>query len=686
MILFCVVMIVLLRLFYLCAEICFERDWPRSTWKGLLTAFALLGLCASAFGQAIRVDLPIQTSGPSVPITGGALPQALWVANATVILCSHVTPYSSQSYANCAATLITTYKDSAESATCASATPLVQLPGNTCTANTGVTANIGFWYAGGEFDYYITSAYGTYGPYTGGETGCSTLGCTYTGPVYVNGSFEVGPSSIASSGVVGITLPVNATTFPGLGPGFSFHSLSTSGLIFNADGFSGCYPTDNDACAYADIDAEAQLNGATNFNHYISGQFRGIYNGTGGISSGSTPRWDGIDIALVATATSAGAIPTIAGIHIFPPNIMAGSTVTLGSVYGLLIDNMQTVIPFGGAPTAIFTGTGLVQFGDSTYMPRLLQGFSGTAPDLVDVYALLTNTGIGMTVYPPNVLDVDMQSGNMIALHPSSNNTADYTDIKATFSSSTSVSNTLSFNIATVTAGTTSNSLTLRGDGSVLLGNSNLMLVNAPGNFYAPSGAFSTTALGTDAVDIGTSAASSSFPQLVFRGYNSAAGDPRIVINTNGSSYIGIGDDSAGGINLGFTAGPASGWGTIGMNIAITSGDVTMGTIKWFHAAPTISSGFGASAAINSSDGPTSFTMSTGSGSWGSSGVIGLPSAANDWSCTCTINNNAVNSTINRCMQTNDSSTSATITNFNSSGTATAWNANVYLLISCFPH
>jgi hypothetical protein len=511
-------------------------------------------------------------------------------------------------------------------------------------------------------------------------------GAAFTGPVYVNSYFEVGPSSIATSGVVGITQPVNATTFPGLGPGFAFHSLSTSGLIFNADGFSGCYPTDNDACAYADFDAEAQLNGATNFNHYVSGQFRGIYNGTGGISSGSTPRWDGIDIALVATATSVGAIPTIAGIHIFPPNIMAGSAVTLGSVYGLQIDNMQTVIPFGGASTAILTGTGLVQFGDSTYMPRLLQGFSGTAPDLVDVYALLTNTGIGMTVYPPNVLDVDMQSGNMIALHPSSNNTADYTDIKATFSSSTSVSNTLSFNIATVTAGTTSNSLTLRGDGSVLLGNSNLMLVNGTGYFYVPGGAFATTSLGTDAVDIGTSAASSSFPQLVFRGWNSGVGDPRIVIVTNGSSDIGIGDDSTGGINLGFTAGPASGWGTIGMNIAITSGDVTMGTIKWFHAAPTITSGFGTGAAINSSDGPTSFTMSTGSGSWGSSGVIGLPSAANDWSCTCTISNNAVNSTINRCMQTNDSTTSATITNFNSSGTATAWNANVYLLLSCFPH
>ena len=180
MILVLVALIVLLRVFYSLAEVYFERDWPRSTWRGLLVSLGLLLMCGLAFGQtAARVDIPIQTSGPNVPVTGGPLPQALWVANASVIVCAHVTPYSSQTYANCAATPLTTYIDSAESATCPSSAPLVQLPGNTCTASTGTDATIGLWFQGGAFDYYVTSSYGTFGPYTAdGSNGSSGGGST----------------------------------------------------------------------------------------------------------------------------------------------------------------------------------------------------------------------------------------------------------------------------------------------------------------------------------------------------------------------------------------------------------------------------------------------------------------------------------------------------------------------------
>ncbi len=157
--------------------------------KRIIIFAALTLVSYAAFGQAVRVDIPLQTAGNTVPFVGGPLPQALWVANSTVVICSHVTPYTSQTYANCAANPKTTYIDSAESATCPTSTPLVQLPGNTCTASTGTTANLGFWYSGGYFDYYVVSAYGTYGPFTNAGSissagGYAALaGAAFTGPV-----------------------------------------------------------------------------------------------------------------------------------------------------------------------------------------------------------------------------------------------------------------------------------------------------------------------------------------------------------------------------------------------------------------------------------------------------------------------------------------------------------------------
>jgi hypothetical protein len=144
--------------------------------KRIAILTALILAAVSAFGQAARVDIPLLTSGPFVPITEqGALPQALWVANAAAYLCTH----PSTTLAACQAAPITTYTDSTEGTTCPTATPLVQLPGNTCTASTGTAANVGFWYAGGLFDYWIVSSYGTYGPFSGN----STNGATFTGPI-----------------------------------------------------------------------------------------------------------------------------------------------------------------------------------------------------------------------------------------------------------------------------------------------------------------------------------------------------------------------------------------------------------------------------------------------------------------------------------------------------------------------
>jgi hypothetical protein len=45
---FCAAIFVI-RLLYLLAEVCFERDWPRHTWRGLALSLILLVLCVSIF-------------------------------------------------------------------------------------------------------------------------------------------------------------------------------------------------------------------------------------------------------------------------------------------------------------------------------------------------------------------------------------------------------------------------------------------------------------------------------------------------------------------------------------------------------------------------------------------------------------------------------------------------------------
>lgn len=49
MIVIAILLIFLLRVFYSFAEICFERDWPRHTWRGMALAFFLLVFCISIF-------------------------------------------------------------------------------------------------------------------------------------------------------------------------------------------------------------------------------------------------------------------------------------------------------------------------------------------------------------------------------------------------------------------------------------------------------------------------------------------------------------------------------------------------------------------------------------------------------------------------------------------------------------
>ena len=181
--------------------------------------FALPG-----YSQAVRIDVPLLTSGPNVPVSGQALPQALWLSNATVQVCQHPATLSSCTY-------VTTYTDVTAGTSCPPTQQLVQLPGNSCTASSGTLGNIGFWYAGGTVDYLISSPFGTFGPYTvtgvnGGGNFVSTvqtLSQTMAGPLVsplvnnvINGAsyatFDLALGACPGSGTCVIQFPSGTWT------------------------------------------------------------------------------------------------------------------------------------------------------------------------------------------------------------------------------------------------------------------------------------------------------------------------------------------------------------------------------------------------------------------------------------------------------------------------------------------
>jgi hypothetical protein len=100
------------------------------------------------------------------------------------------------------------------------------------------------------------------------------------------------------------------------------------------------------------------------------------------------------------------------------------------------------------------------------------------------------------------------------------------------------------------------------------------------------------------------------------------------------------------------------------------------------NTAPTISSGFGTSPSIVSSNGTVAFTLNVGTGGTANNGVIGLPTATQGWTCSCS-DLTTTSSTVFICKQTASSTTTATIGNFNTSGVAAAWAASDVLSVAC---
>jgi hypothetical protein len=157
-----------LRLFYSLAEVCFERDFPRNTWRGLILAGALVLLSLSAFGQNVYYGTIANTTtgtGQMVPML--ALPGAYvnFYTGCTVLPCS--TP---------AATFT-----SASGSACASNAQVVWQPpvGSGCQATADSQGNFGAWLAAGAYQYTLTISGHTTGPYNfnvgGGGSGGTTI-------------------------------------------------------------------------------------------------------------------------------------------------------------------------------------------------------------------------------------------------------------------------------------------------------------------------------------------------------------------------------------------------------------------------------------------------------------------------------------------------------------------------------
>lgn len=355
-----VLVIVALRVVYCIAEACFERDWPRSTWRGLVTALGLVLLCASAFGQtAVRVDQPILTSGPNVPSSGGPLPQALWVANATVAICTHPTTLPntvSATLAECQANPITTYTDSTEGTICPLTSPLVLLPGTTCSASAGAEADLGFWFGGGLADYWVISAYGSYGPYTvsgggsGGGGGGSTNFVSGIPVGAINGTNTVftlpTAACVANSvlvwnnyplvPVIGWTLSGTTITYPAapqVGDNLYFQcATQTSG-----GGGSAAVSCSNYSSIEACVTANATTTGAPAsaiaVNAGLTGTWFQPVSQTAGVSCTSDPTTG----QLTFFATSPGSGYTTSTIPITISNIIAPGSPSIGTVTGNIV-------------------------------------------------------------------------------------------------------------------------------------------------------------------------------------------------------------------------------------------------------------------------------------------------------------------------------------------------------------
>jgi len=202
-------------------------------------AFAMLFLAPLVTSaQATRWDWNALTANTSAPQPGSLLP-LLAIPNAPVSICTYQTSGTSCNV------LATTYTDSSAGTPCNSATQLTRPSGSTCYADTDETGGMGAWLTPGNYSYFITTFYGTFGPYAfsvdAGGAYLSLAGGTITGKLAVGTSCPSGLSTALCSKIINSVYYARAYTSGGLG---TLLSPWTS-----ASGTGGCQEAVNAAAA-----------------------------------------------------------------------------------------------------------------------------------------------------------------------------------------------------------------------------------------------------------------------------------------------------------------------------------------------------------------------------------------------------------------------------------------------------
>lgn len=198
------------------------------------------------------------------------------------------------------------------------------------------------------------------------------------------------------------------------------------------------------------------------------------------------------------------------------------------------------------------------------------------------------------------------------------------------------------------------------------------------------AGAKTFTTSGTTSVDLTvTQAASKMAVSIPTTGAISFNGDAVGISNTSGGSAVY--DDNSDLVLAYGNQGRLKvnhGSGEVVLLLGLDSPKVKFGGVLVFSGtAPTVSSGFGTSPSITAGR-ATAFRLNVGTGGSASSGVIALPTAAVGWNCTCA-DLTTQSTTVFLCKQTASSTTTATITNYNTAGSAAAWVASDVLAVSC---
>ena len=124
----------------------------------MLSIIALLGISRLSFGQASRYDWTVSTINQSAPQPGGMYP-VLNIPGSAVQICN--SPANAVPCTNYAVT----YEDAAQSATCSAPTQLTRPGTNVCVAGADAQGGFGLWIASGNYQYTVTTTYGSFGPY-----------------------------------------------------------------------------------------------------------------------------------------------------------------------------------------------------------------------------------------------------------------------------------------------------------------------------------------------------------------------------------------------------------------------------------------------------------------------------------------------------------------------------------------